>query len=91
MVSSLEGYAITGVKFNGVDHEFSTIKGVMEDVVEIILNLKQVRFHRPRGRRGRIRDPDLEDRAPRGLRRLLCVQPRQALRATRRARRLTDA
>ena len=46
MLSSLEGYAITGVKFNGVDHEFSTIKGVMEDVVEIILNLKQVRFQK---------------------------------------------
>lgn len=44
LLSSLEGYAITTVKFDGVDHEFSTIKGVMEDVTEIILNLKQVRF-----------------------------------------------
>lgn len=44
LLSSLEGYAITAVKFNGVDHEFSTIKGVMEDVTEIILNLKQIRF-----------------------------------------------
>lgn len=44
LLSSLEGYAITGVKINGVDHEFDTIKGVLEDVTEIILNLKQVRF-----------------------------------------------
>lgn len=44
LLSSLEGYAITTVKIEGVDHEFSTIKGVIEDVTEIILNLKQVRF-----------------------------------------------
>ena len=44
LLSSLEGYAISTVKIEGVDHEFSTIKGVLEDVVEIILNLKQVRF-----------------------------------------------
>ncbi len=44
LLSSLEGYAITAVKMEGVDHEFSTIKGVVEDVTEIILNLKQVRF-----------------------------------------------
>lgn len=44
LLSSLEGYAISGVKITGVDHEFSTIKGVVEDVTEIILNLKQVRF-----------------------------------------------
>ena len=44
LLSSLEGYAITSVKMNGVDHEFSTIKGVLEDVTEIILNLKQVRL-----------------------------------------------
>ena len=44
LLSSLEGYAIVGVKFNGVDHEFSTIKGVLEDITEIILNLKQIRF-----------------------------------------------
>jgi DNA-directed RNA polymerase subunit alpha len=42
----LEGYAITSIKVEGVDHEFSTIKGVVEDVTEIILNLKQVRFKR---------------------------------------------
>ncbi len=44
LLSSLEGYAITSVRFIGVSHEFSTIKGVAEDVTEIILNLKQVRF-----------------------------------------------
>ena len=44
LLSSLEGYAITSIRFSGVSHEFSTIKGVVEDVTEIILNLKQVRF-----------------------------------------------
>jgi DNA-directed RNA polymerase subunit alpha len=44
LLSSLEGFAITSIKIEGVDHEFSTIKGVVEDVTEIILNLKQVRF-----------------------------------------------
>ncbi|HAI76898.1 MAG TPA: DNA-directed RNA polymerase subunit alpha [Microscillaceae bacterium] len=44
LLSSLEGYAITAVKIQGVLHEFSTIKGVMQDVSEIILNLKMVRF-----------------------------------------------
>lgn len=44
LLSSLEGYAITGIKVPGVLHEFSTIPGVREDVTEIILNLKQVRF-----------------------------------------------
>jgi len=44
LLSSLEGYAITSVRFSGVSHEFSTVKGVAEDVVDIILNLKQVRF-----------------------------------------------
>ena len=44
LLSSLEGYAITGVKIPGVLHEFSTIEGVLEDVSEIILNLKMVRF-----------------------------------------------
>jgi len=46
LLSSLEGFAITTVKIDGIDHEFSTITGVMEDVTEIILNLKQVRFKR---------------------------------------------
>ncbi|GAP71003.1 DNA-directed RNA polymerase subunit alpha [Bacteroidales bacterium 6E] len=46
LLSSLEGFAITTVKIEGVDHEFSTIKGVIEDVTDIILNLKQVRFKR---------------------------------------------
>jgi len=44
LLSSLEGFAIASVKIQGVDHEFSTIKGVTEDVTEIVLNLKQVRF-----------------------------------------------
>lgn len=44
LLNSLEGYAITGIKIEGVDHEFATIKGITEDVTEIILNLKQVRF-----------------------------------------------
>lgn len=46
LLSSLEGYAITSIKIAGVDHEFSTIKGVIEDVTEIVLNLKQVRLKR---------------------------------------------
>ncbi|MEQ9290488.1 MAG: DNA-directed RNA polymerase subunit alpha [Cyclobacteriaceae bacterium] len=44
LLSSLEGYAITGIKVPGVLHEFSTIEGIVEDVSEIILNLKMVRF-----------------------------------------------
>jgi DNA-directed RNA polymerase subunit alpha len=44
LLSSLEGFAISSVRIDGVDHEFSTIEGVVEDVTEIILNLKQVRF-----------------------------------------------
>ncbi|MFY0591318.1 MULTISPECIES: DNA-directed RNA polymerase subunit alpha [Roseivirga] len=44
LLSSLEGYAITGIKIPSVLHEFSTIEGVVEDVSEIILNLKKVRF-----------------------------------------------
>lgn len=44
LLSSLEGYAITSIKIEGVEHEFSTISGVIEDVTEIILNLKQLRL-----------------------------------------------
>lgn len=44
LLSSLEGYAISAIRIAGVDHEFATIKGVVEDVVDIILNLKQVRL-----------------------------------------------
>ena len=44
LLSSLEGYAITSVKIEGVEHEYSTIKGIIEDMPELILNLKQVRF-----------------------------------------------
>lgn len=46
LLSSLEGFAITSFRIEGVEHEFSTIKGVVEDVTEIVLNLKQVRFKR---------------------------------------------
>jgi len=44
LLNSLEGYAIIGVRIEGVEHEFATMKGVSEDVVEILLNLKQVRL-----------------------------------------------
>ena len=44
LLSSLEGYAINTIKINGVEHEFATVPGVREDVTNIILNLKQVRF-----------------------------------------------
>lgn len=54
LLSSLEGFAITSVRIDGVDHEYSTIKGVMEDMTELILNLKQVRFKR------QIEDTDVE-------------------------------
>ncbi len=46
LLSSLEGFAITSVKIDGVEHEFATIPGVIEDVTGIILNLKKVRFKR---------------------------------------------
>lgn len=46
LLSSLEGYAISGIFIEGADHEFASIKGVVEDVTEIILNLKQVRFRK---------------------------------------------
>ncbi|MDR1887357.1 MAG: DNA-directed RNA polymerase subunit alpha [Prevotellaceae bacterium] len=46
LLSNLEGYAISCVKISGVDHEFTTIPGVIENVVEIILNLKKIRFKR---------------------------------------------
>ena len=46
LLSSLEGFAITSVRIEGVEHEFSTIPGVVEDVTEMILNLKQLRLKR---------------------------------------------
>ncbi|PKP00854.1 MAG: DNA-directed RNA polymerase subunit alpha [Bacteroidetes bacterium HGW-Bacteroidetes-9] len=46
LLSSLEGFAITSLKIEGVDMEFSSIKGVVEDVTDIILNLKKIRFKR---------------------------------------------
>ncbi|MEA3444109.1 MAG: DNA-directed RNA polymerase subunit alpha [Bacteroidota bacterium] len=44
LLSSLEGYAVSTIKIEGVDHEFSTITGVLDDVTEMVLNIKQVRF-----------------------------------------------
>ncbi len=44
LLSSLEGFAITSIRIDGVEHEFASIKGVIEDVTDIILNFKQVRF-----------------------------------------------
>ncbi len=46
LLSSLEGHAITSVRIDGAEHEFSVLPGVVEDVTEIILNLKQIRFKR---------------------------------------------
>ncbi len=46
LLSSLEGFAITSIRIEGVEHEYSTIKGVQEDVTDLILNLKQIRFKR---------------------------------------------
>jgi DNA-directed RNA polymerase subunit alpha len=44
LLSSLEGYAVTSIKVEGVEHEFSTVTGVIEDVTDMILNIKQIRF-----------------------------------------------
>ncbi|MCK9292186.1 MAG: DNA-directed RNA polymerase subunit alpha [Bacteroidales bacterium] len=44
LLSSLEGFAITSIKIDGVLHEFSTIEGIVEDVADIVLNLKKIRF-----------------------------------------------
>ena len=44
LLSSLEGFAITSIKIEGVEHEFSTIDGVIEDITEIVLNLKKIQF-----------------------------------------------
>ena len=55
LLSSLEGFAISSVKIEGVDHEFSAIDGVIEDVVGIILNLKQIRFKK------QVEDADSEE------------------------------
>ncbi len=46
LLASLEGYSITNIKIEGVEHEFSTITGVIEDVTQIVLNLKQIRFRK---------------------------------------------
>ncbi|XMD31966.1 MAG: DNA-directed RNA polymerase subunit alpha [Candidatus Karelsulcia muelleri] len=58
LLSSLEGYAISSVKIEGVDHEFATIKGVKEDMTEIILNLKKIRFKK------KIEDEDEQEEDP---------------------------
>jgi len=58
LLSSLEGYAITSVKLPNVLHEFSSIEGVVEDVTEIILNLKMVRFKKSRTR-STLRSPSI--------------------------------
>ena len=55
LLNSIEGFAISSIKIEGVEHEFSTIKGIVEDVTEIVLNLKQVRFKR------QIEDSDFEE------------------------------
>ena len=55
LLNSIEGFAIASIKIEGVEHEFSTVKGVVEDVTEIVLNLKQVRFKR------QIEDSDFEE------------------------------
>jgi len=44
LLSSLEGFALTSIKIKGADHEFSSLKGVVQDVTEIVLNLKQIRI-----------------------------------------------
>ncbi|MFO8067093.1 MAG: DNA-directed RNA polymerase subunit alpha, partial [Bacteroidales bacterium] len=44
LLSSLEGFAVTAIKIEGVEHEFSAMKGVVEDVTEMVLNIKQIRF-----------------------------------------------
>ena len=49
LIGSLEGFAICSIKINGIDHEFATIPGVITDVTNLILNLKQVRFIRKEG------------------------------------------
>ena len=49
LIGSLEGFAICSIKINGIDHEFATIPGVITDVTNLILNLKQVRFARKEG------------------------------------------
>ena len=49
LLASLEGYAICSIKFSGVEHEFATVPGVIDDVTNIILNLKQVRFRKRDG------------------------------------------
>ena len=44
LLNSIEGFAIASIKIEGVEHEFSTVKGIVEDVTEIVLNLKPVSY-----------------------------------------------
>lgn len=55
LLSSLEGFAVSAIRIAGVDHEFSTIKGVVEDVIEIVLNIKQIRL------KHKLDDPDMTE------------------------------
>src|SRR5690625_2849688 len=55
LLSSLEGFAVSSVRIAGIDHEFSTIKGVVEDVVEIVLNIKQIRL------KSKLDDPEMKE------------------------------
>jgi len=55
LLSSLEGFAVSAVRIAGVDHEFSTIKGVVEDVIEIVLNIKQIRL------KNKLDDPEMKE------------------------------
>src|SRR6266702_921574 len=59
LLSSIEGAAITAVKIEGVEHEFSSIKGVVEDATDVILNLKQVPFNLQGDADVEILDPDV--------------------------------
>ncbi|MGL6022297.1 MAG: DNA-directed RNA polymerase subunit alpha [Chitinophagaceae bacterium] len=60
LLNSLEGYAITGIQIEGVEHEFATIAGVIEDVTEIILNLKQIRFKLKEGLQDNVKSERIE-------------------------------
>lgn len=55
LLSSLEGFAVSAIRIAGVDHEFSTIKGVVEDVIEIVLNIKQIQL------KHKLDDPDMTE------------------------------
>ena len=63
LLSSLEGASITSVKIKGVQHEFSTLPGIVEDVVQIVLNLKRVRFrHNSESKEARVLSVSVDSR-----------------------------